>query len=62
MQLRMVGVEGPWAIQAAIDTGVPVLATALFARFRSQREKRFADPVLSAMRRALGGHREKAAW
>jgi 6-phosphogluconate dehydrogenase (decarboxylating) len=48
--------------QAAIEAGVPVpvLATALFARFRSQSERRFADQVLSTMRHAFGGHAEKA--
>ncbi len=52
--------EGRWALAAAIDEGVPapVLASALFSRFSSRGESEFADKVLSAMRRAMGGHDE----
>ncbi|WP_039802946.1 phosphogluconate dehydrogenase (NAD(+)-dependent, decarboxylating) [Nocardia araoensis] len=52
--------EGRWTIDAAIDTGVPVpvLASALFARFSSRGESVYADKVLSAMRKAFGGHLE----
>ncbi|MGQ4619182.1 phosphogluconate dehydrogenase (NAD(+)-dependent, decarboxylating) [Nocardia sp. R7R-8] len=52
--------EGRWTIDAAIDTGVPVpvLASALFARFSSRGEAVYADKVLSAMRKAFGGHLE----
>ena len=44
--------EGRWTIMAAIEEAVPadVLSTALFARFRSQRDHTFAEKVLSAMR------------
>ena len=35
-----------------------VLTAALYARFRSRRERGFADQVLSAMRKGFGGHRE----
>jgi 6-phosphogluconate dehydrogenase len=53
--------EGRWTLKAAIDTGVPapVLASALFDRFASQGESEFADKLLSAMRFAFGGHKEK---
>ncbi|MFI2281558.1 phosphogluconate dehydrogenase (NAD(+)-dependent, decarboxylating) [Nocardia beijingensis] len=52
--------EGRWTIDAAIDTGVPVpvLASALFERFSSRGESLYADKVLSAMRKAFGGHIE----
>jgi 6-phosphogluconate dehydrogenase len=55
--------EGRWTIQAAIEAGVPapVLSAALYQRFRSQGGARFADQVLSALRHAFGGHREKGA-
>lgn len=53
--------EGRWTIDAAIDTGVPVpvLSAALFQRFASRGRSAFADRLLSAMRFAFGGHREK---
>ncbi|MGK8502292.1 phosphogluconate dehydrogenase (NAD(+)-dependent, decarboxylating) [Nocardia asiatica] len=52
--------EGRWTINAAIDTGVPVpvLASALFARFSSRGDSLYADKLLSAMRKAFGGHLE----
>jgi 6-phosphogluconate dehydrogenase len=55
--------EGRWTIDAAIEAGVPVpvLATALFARFSSRGEDEFANRVLSAMRLEFGGHVERAA-
>jgi 6-phosphogluconate dehydrogenase len=54
--------EGRWTISAAIDEGVPVpvLSTALFARFSSRGEDEFANKILSAMRYEFGGHHEKA--
>lgn len=53
--------EGRWTIKAAIDEGVPVpvLSTALYARFSSRGEAAFADKLLSAMRFEFGGHEEK---
>jgi 6-phosphogluconate dehydrogenase len=53
--------EGRWTVQAAIDSGVPVpvLATALFARFSSRGHADFADRMLSAMRYGFGGHLEQ---
>jgi 6-phosphogluconate dehydrogenase len=52
--------EGRWTVDAAIDTGVPapVLSAALFARFSSRGEGLYADKMLSAMRKAFGGHDE----
>jgi 6-phosphogluconate dehydrogenase len=53
--------EGRWTIMTAIESAVPVdvLATSLFARFRSRKEHTFADKVLSAMRHKFGGHVER---
>lgn len=53
--------EGRWTIKAAIDEAVPapVLTTALYQRFSSRGESDYADKILSAMRAAFGGHREK---
>jgi 6-phosphogluconate dehydrogenase len=53
--------EGRWTAIAAIDEGVPapVLTTALFSRFASRDLDHYANQVLSAMRKAFGGHVEK---
>ncbi len=55
--------EGRWTAIAAIDVGAPapVLSAALYQRFASRGEGDFANKVLSAMRGAFGGHREKSA-
>jgi 6-phosphogluconate dehydrogenase len=55
--------EGRWTIEAAMDEAVPVdvLASALFARFRSRQDHTFAEKVLSAMRYKFGGHVERPA-
>lgn len=52
--------EGRWALRASLDLGVPVpvTAAALFDRFESRGEGEFAHRLLSALRRAFGGHRE----
>ncbi len=52
--------EGRWTIDAAVEQAVPVpvLASALFARFRSRQEHTYADRLLSAMRYGFGGHVE----
>ncbi|TLF74427.1 phosphogluconate dehydrogenase (NAD(+)-dependent, decarboxylating) [Nocardia cyriacigeorgica] len=52
--------EGRWTVDAAIDIGVPVpvLSAALFQRFSSRGESHYADKMLSAMRKAFGGHNE----
>src|SRR6185295_16293882 len=53
--------EGRWTIEAAIAEAVPVdvLASSLFARFRSRQDHTFAEKVLSAMRHKFGGHVER---
>ncbi len=50
--------EGRWTVQQAIDTGVPapVLAAALFQRFRSRMLDSFSDKLLAALRNEFGGH------
>jgi 6-phosphogluconate dehydrogenase len=55
--------EGRWTVQAAVEEGipVPVLSSALFARFASQGHAEFANRVQSAMRKEFGGHLEKSA-
>ena len=53
--------EGRWTLQAAIDLSVPMplLASALFARFSSREEDAYANRLLSAMREQFGGHHEE---
>lgn len=50
--------EGRWAMQAAIESGVPTpaLASAMYARFSSQDESSMASRFLSALRMGFGGH------
>ena len=52
--------EGRWTIKAAMEQAVPVpvLSSALFARFRSRQKSSYADKMLSAMRFGFGGHKE----
>jgi 6-phosphogluconate dehydrogenase len=52
--------EGRWTVEAAFEEAVPadVLATALYARFRSRQEHTFGEKMLSAMRFGFGGHIE----
>jgi 6-phosphogluconate dehydrogenase len=54
--------EGRWTVQAAVEEGVPapVLAASLFDRFSSRGETEFGNRLLSAMRKAFGGHLEKS--
>jgi len=54
--------EGRWTVQAAVEEGVPapVLAASLFSRFDSRGEADWGNRVLSAMRKAFGGHLEKS--
>jgi 6-phosphogluconate dehydrogenase len=54
--------EGRWTVQAAVEEGVPapVLAASLFNRFASRGEADWGDRVLSAMRKAFGGHLERS--
>ena len=53
--------EGRWTLQAAIDEGIPapVISAALFSRFASRGNEEFSGKLLSAMRYAFGGHKEK---
>jgi 6-phosphogluconate dehydrogenase len=52
--------EGRWTIDAAVEQAVPVpvLSSALFARFRSRQQGTYGDKILSAMRLGFGGHVE----
>lgn len=53
--------EGRWTIIESIEQGVPapVITLATQMRFRSQQELSYAGQLLSAMRRAFGGHAVK---
>jgi len=50
--------EGRWTVQDAMEMGVPipVIATSVQTRFYTQQEYSYAGKMLSAMRRAFGGH------
>lgn len=52
--------EGRWALDAAVELGVPapMLAASLFGRFESRGSADFAMKTLSAMREQFGGHVE----
>jgi 6-phosphogluconate dehydrogenase len=52
--------EGRWLVQTALEQGapVPVLGSALFSRFASRGADDFANRLLSALSRAVGGHPE----
>jgi 6-phosphogluconate dehydrogenase len=54
--------EGRWTLNEAISAAVPmpVLASALFARFASRREIDFAAKVAAALRNQFGGHAVRA--
>jgi len=56
----IVGVSGEanWTVEEAVRLGVsaPVIATALFARFKSQDKEKYAEKTVAAMRREFGGH------
>ena len=49
---------GRWALEYALERGVPVpsISIALFERFDSRTEKRFAHTVIAALRNQFGGH------
>jgi 6-phosphogluconate dehydrogenase len=55
--------EGRWTLAAAIEEGVaaPVISSALYARFRSQKDHTYGEKLLSAMRFQFGGHVEPRA-
>lgn len=50
--------EANWTVEEAVRLGVsaPVIATALFSRFKSQDRQRYAEKTVAAMRREFGGH------
>ena len=50
--------EGRWTVEEAIDRGVsaPVISSALFARFASQKKDAFGLRLVSALRNQFGGH------
>lgn len=50
--------EGRWALDTALDLGVPapVMALSLMMRQRSQQEETFAGKVVAALRNEFGGH------
>lgn len=50
--------EGRWTLLQALEENVPapVLASALFARFRSRQEDSFAAKLIAALRHEFGGH------
>jgi 6-phosphogluconate dehydrogenase len=54
--------EGRWTIAEAIaeDVPVPVISSALFARFASRQEESFAAKITAALRNQFGGHAVKA--
>jgi 6-phosphogluconate dehydrogenase len=55
--------EGRWTVDTAIDCAVPtpVIALALFERFRSRQQDTFADRLLAMMRNQFGGHAVRRA-
>jgi 6-phosphogluconate dehydrogenase len=50
--------EGRWTVMESIDLAVPapVIAMALYQRFRSRDTDSFSDRLLAAMRNKFGGH------
>jgi 6-phosphogluconate dehydrogenase len=50
--------EGKWAVETALDLGVPapVIALSLMMRLRSLEDDTFAGRVVAALRREFGGH------
>jgi len=54
--------EGRWTVQQAVDFAVPapVIASALFQRFRSRGNGAFSDRLLAALRNEFGGHAVKS--
>ncbi|SFQ94789.1 phosphogluconate dehydrogenase (NAD(+)-dependent, decarboxylating) [Desulfoscipio geothermicus] len=50
--------EGLWTVQEALElqVPVPVIAQALFMRYRSEQEDTFSGKVVAALRNRFGGH------
>jgi 6-phosphogluconate dehydrogenase len=55
--------EGRWTLDEAIQKNVPVpvLAAALFTRFRSRADNPFGERMLAALRQQFGGHAVKTS-
>ena len=55
--------EGRWTVDTAIDCAVPtpVIALALFERFRSREQDSYADRMLAMLRNQFGGHAVQTA-
>lgn len=55
--------EGRWTVQAAVDHAVPlpVITSALYARFASRQDDSPAMKVVAALRNQFGGHAVEAA-
>ena len=53
--------EGRWTVESSIELGVPlpVITLSVQMRFRSQQQLSYSGKMLSAMRRAFGGHAVK---
>jgi 6-phosphogluconate dehydrogenase len=50
--------EGKWAVEAALDLGVPlpVITMSLLMRYRTQTEDTFSGKLVAALRNEFGGH------
>jgi len=50
--------EGRWTVEAALEENVsiPVIANAVFRRYRSRSQDNFSDKVVAALRNEFGGH------
>lgn len=50
--------EGRWAVQAAVEYGIPfsAISDSLYERFSSRSEKKYSKRVLAALRHEFGGH------
>jgi 6-phosphogluconate dehydrogenase len=55
--------EGRWTVDTAIDCAIPtpVIALALFERFRSRGQATYGDKMLAMLRNQFGGHAVKTA-
>jgi 6-phosphogluconate dehydrogenase len=51
--------EGQWTIEEALKNkvSIPVITQALFSRYKSKDDVKFAEKLVAAMRKEFGGHR-----
>jgi len=51
--------EGQWTVEEALKfkVSVPVIAQALFSRYKSKDDHKFSEKVVAAMRNEFGGHK-----